>query len=48
MADTAVRHELEKVSLECDAEMLYLNTEGLKQVGLWIGISAVYCGEELR
>ena len=39
MADE-VRHELEKGSLECDAEMLYLNTEGLKQVGLWVGIRA--------
>ena len=42
MADTEVRHELECrwCCWSVDAEMLYLNTEGLKMVGLWIGIRA--------
>ena len=30
--------EYEKVALEVDAEMLYLNTVGLRKLGVWLGI----------
>ena len=30
--------ELEKVSLEVDTEVLYLNTTGLRKLAIWLGI----------
>ena len=36
-----VEAEYEKLVLEVDAEMLYLNTVGLRKLGVWLGIRSV-------
>ena len=33
--------EIEKLKLEVDAEMLYLNTVGLRKLGVWVGVRRV-------
>ena len=40
MSDEGVQAEFEKVALEVEAEMLYLNTVGLRRLGVWLGIRA--------
>ena len=45
MSDEARQAEYEKVTLEVDAEMLYLNTVGLRLLGVWLGIQG---GQEWR
>ena len=40
-AGEGLEAEYEKLVLEVDAEMLYLNTVGLRMLGVWLGIRSV-------